>query len=116
MALNLLNKFSQVLITHKISIVSNDWLLHVHCRLVEIFGCRTDITFTEITTIAIGDFLQLPPVRAGAVYAEYKNGWLTFYPFLDLLKIAELTEVMQERCDAEFMNLLNHICLAELNN
>ena len=116
MALNLLNKFSQVLITHKISMVSNDWLLHVHCRLVEIFGYRTDITFTEITTIAIGDFLQLPPVRARAVHAEYKNGWLTFYPFLDLLKIAELTEVMQERCDAEFMNLLNHICLAELNN
>ena len=84
--------------------------------MVEILGCRTDITSSEITKIAVGDFLQLPPVRARAVYAEYKTGLLTFSAFLEFLKIAELTEVMQERCDTKFMDLFNHICLGELNN
>ena len=55
---NLRNKTAQVnvLIIDEISMFSNDFLLHVRCRLVEIFGCRTDIPFAWITIIAVGDF------------------------------------------------------------
>ena len=52
------NKLSQVkvLIIDEISMASNYLLLHVHCRLIEIFCCRTDIPFAEITITVAGDF------------------------------------------------------------
>ena len=64
MKLNLRNRSSQikVLIIDEILLVSNDLLLHVHCRLIEVFSCRTDIPFPGITILAVEDFLQLPPV------------------------------------------------------
>ena len=45
-----------MLIIDKTSMVSNDLLLHAHCRLVEILGSRTDVSFAGITIIAVGDF------------------------------------------------------------
>ena len=71
--------------------IFNDLLLHVHCRLVEIFCCRIDISFAEITITVVGDFLQLPPVKARPVYVEYERDWLNFAPLWKLFKIAELT-------------------------
>ena len=53
--------------------VSNDLLLHIHLQLTEIFASKDNIPFAGIIVIAVGDFLQLPPVRARPVYAEYKN-------------------------------------------
>ena len=60
--------------------------------------------------------MQLPPVRARPAYSEYKSDWLNFPPLWELVKIAELTEVMLQCDDAEFIDLLNHIPVAELNN
>ena len=108
---NLHNKLPQVkvLIIDEISMVSNDLLLHVRYQLVEIFGCRTDISLAGITVIALGDFLQLPPIRARPVYAKYKGDWLNFAPLWELFKIAKLTEIMRQHGDAKFIDLLNHI-------
>ena len=93
------SKLSQVkvLMIDEIWTVSNDLLLHSSCQLVEIFGCRNDIPFSGITIVAVEDFLYLLPVRTRPVYAEYKNDWLKF-------------------AHAEIIDLLNHICVAELNN
>ena len=79
---NLRNKLPQVkvLILDEISMVSNDLLLHVHLRLVEIFCCRTDIPFAGITIIVV-DFLQLPPVKARPVYVEYERDWVNLLHF-----------------------------------
>ena len=60
--------------------------------------------------------MQLPPVRARPAYSEYKSDWLNFPTLWELVKIAELTEVMRQCDDAEFIDLLNHIPVAELNN
>ena len=49
--------------------VSNDLLLHIHFRLTEIFASKGNFPFAGITVFAVGDFLQLPPVRARPVYA-----------------------------------------------
>ena len=84
--------------------------------MVEVFCCRNDIPLAVINIIVVGDFLQLPPLKARPVYAEYKSDWLNFAPLRELFKIAELTEVMRQRGDAEFIDLLNHISVAELNN
>ena len=38
--------------------------------------------------------MRLPPVKAGPVYAKYKNSWQSFVPIWEFFKITELTEVM----------------------
>ena len=60
------NRFSEVkvLITDEVSMVSNDLLLHIHLRLTEIFASKGNFSFAGITVIAVGDFLQLPSVKA----------------------------------------------------
>ena len=69
------NRLSEVkvLIIDEVSMVSNDLLLHIHLQLTEIFTSKGNFPFAQITVTAVGDFLQLPPVRARPVHAEYKN-------------------------------------------
>ena len=74
--------------------VSNVMLLHVHLKLVKIFGCTYNTAFAGITVIAVGDFMQLPPVKARCVYAEYKKSWKNFVPISKLPKISKLTEII----------------------
>ena len=59
------NRLSEikVLIIDEVSMVSNDLLLHIHLRLTEIFASKGNFPFAGITVIAVGDFLQLPPVK-----------------------------------------------------
>ena len=91
------------------------WFL-MTCSCMFICDCRTDIPFAGITIIVAGDFLKLLPLKARPVYAECKSDWLNFAPFWELFKIAELTEFIRQRGDAEFIDLFNHIRVAELNN
>ena len=64
---SLRNKFSKVkaIIIDEISMVSND------LQLVESFGCPNNTPFAGLSITVVGDFLQLPPVRAQPVYAEF---------------------------------------------
>ena len=91
------NRLSEVkvLIIDDVSMVSNDLLLHIHLQLTEIFAFKGNIPFAGIIVIAVGDFLQLPPVRARPVYAEYKNTWHNMDSLLGLFEIAEFTKVMR---------------------
>ena len=88
--------------------VSNKFLLNVHQRLVEIFGCSPHITFAGISVIACGDFYQLPPIQQRPAYAKF-DVILNICHCWRLFKIAELTEVMRERGDQELIMLLNNI-------
>ena len=71
----------------------------------------TPIPFADLSVVVLGDFLQLPSVRGKPIYAltddhERIEGFLS----LDLWKIfkfAELTEVMRQRRDIEFIEFLN---------
>ncbi|XP_057305364.1 uncharacterized protein LOC130642292 [Hydractinia symbiolongicarpus] len=110
------NKLSElrVIVIDEISMVSNKLLLHIHQRLTEIFGCADDIPFAGISVIACGDFYQLPPIQARPVYAEYKNSLLNLSHCWKHFKIAELTEVMRQRGDQHFIELLNNIRVEKL--
>ena len=59
------NRLSEVkvLIIDEVSMVSNELLLHIDLRLTEIFASKGKFPFAGITVIAVGDFLQLPPVK-----------------------------------------------------
>ena len=99
---SLRNKFSEV----KVSMVSNDLLFHIHLRLLGIFGCPNDTPFADLSIIVVGD-LQLHLVRAKPVYAESNDSWQNLVSLWNLFKIAELTEVMRQRGDGNFINLLH---------
>ena len=79
--------------------------------MTEIFASKSNFPFEGITVIAIGDFLQLPPI-----YTEYKNTWHNLDSLWGLFEIAELTEVMRQQGDNNFINLLNHVRTADLDD
>ena len=74
--------------------VSNVMLLHIHLKFVKIFSFTFNTAFAGITVIAVGDFMQLPPVKARCLYAEYKKSWKNFVPISKLSKISKLTEII----------------------
>ena len=72
------------LIIDEISMVSYETLTHIHKRLGEIME-KPHLPFGGISVIAVGDFFQLPPVKAPFVFQnarerphlwrEYFRGW-----------------------------------------
>ena len=112
------NRLSEVkvLIIDEVSVVSNNLLLHSHLRLTEIFASKGNFPFAGITVIAAGNFLQLPPVRARPVYAEYKNIWYNLDLLWGLFEIAELTEVMRQQGHNNFISLLNYVRTPDLDD
>ena len=69
-------------------------LFHIHLQLLGIFGCPNDTPFAGLSINAVGDFLQLPPVRRKPVYAECNDRGQNLVSLWNLFKTVELTEVM----------------------
>ena len=96
--------------------LSNDLLFHIHLRLNEIFGKRNDDPFAGLKVIAVGDFFQFPPVGGKPVYADYKNNWQYFNSLWKLFKVNyELMEVMPQRGDPQFIDLLNNVRTTDIH-
>ena len=56
--------------------VSNILLLvHINQRLVEIFGCNSNIPFSGLTVTFCGEFFKLPPIQARPIYSDYNDEW-----------------------------------------
>ena len=112
------NKLSElcIIIIDEISMVSNVLLLHIHQRLMEIFGCSTDLPFAGISIIACGDFYQLPPIQSRPVFADFKDPMLNMSHCWRFFKLAELTEVMRQRGDLTFISLLNNIRIGKVTD
>ena len=78
--------------------------------MTEIFASKGNFPFAGITVIAVRDFLQLPPVDT-----EYRNTWHNLDSLWGLFEIADLTEVTRQQGDNNFINLLNHVRTADLD-
>ena len=48
------------------------------------------------------------------VYTEYNDSWQKIVSLWNLIKIAELIEVMRQRGDDNFIDLFNHVRIVEL--
>ena len=110
---SLRNKLSEVkmVIADKFSMVSNDLFLKINARLLEIFICSTAVEFAGLTVVLVADLLQLPPVMGKPVYVTV-DGCVSLERHLGLhlwrmFQFAELTEVMRQRGDTKFIDLLN---------
>ncbi|MEO2221042.1 MAG: AAA family ATPase, partial [Nitrosopumilus sp.] len=99
----------QVIMIDEISMVSQQDLEFISQRLNEIFNCPPLSTiFANLTVIASGDFLQLPPVNGLRVYDDNKrNPMLSIDKVWNYFKMAELIEVVRQKDDM-FVNLLNN--------
>ena len=121
MRASLRNKLSEVklIMIDEVSMVSNDLFRNINRRLQEIFMCSTEVLFGGISIILIGDFLQLPPVKGKPIYAPFgyddKLDTLFGLELWHTFKFAELTEVMRQKDELEFVQLLNQIRIGNIN-
>jgi len=101
----------KVIIIDEISMVSNKLLLYIHQRLLDIFGYSGNHMkpFEGITVIVVGDLYQLPPVLQRPVYADYYDELYNLHHLWKVFKMCELTEIMRQRGDSIFSDLLNNI-------
>ena len=104
-----LSKLTLVIID-EVSMVGSNMLLEIHKRLQQIKGVSDDITFGGVSILAVGDLYQLPPVAqaplfstVGDCYAQlYRSGSL----WIDEFQLVELDEIMRQRGDSTFAELL----------
>ena len=97
----------KLIIIDEISMVGNITLLHIHQRLKEIFGSSNSQMFAGISVIVVGDMYQLPPIRKKPVFANFKNDVFNLYHPWHLFTMIELTEIMRQKDDQPFAELLN---------
>ena len=90
--------------------VSSMLLYQVNQRLNEIFGYSDQLPFAGMPVIVYGDFYQLPPVRGFPVYSSTRSiKRLLTLGLWRKFEMAELTKVMRQREDYQFINTLNKI-------
>ena len=97
----------KLIIVDEISMVSNITMLHMHLRLNEIFATCNSELFAGQSVIAVGDLYQLPPIRRKCVFENYNNDTLNLYHPWHIFKIIELTQIMRQKDDQAFTELLN---------
>ena len=113
-------KYSEVqaIVIDEISMVSGKLLYQVHRRLNEIFHPLQDIPFGGKAVLVFGDFYQLPPVQGKAVLMFDETNTSDRFLMLDLwrkFRLVELTEIMCQRGNAKFIELLNNIRVGTIN-
>ncbi|XP_066927184.1 uncharacterized protein [Clytia hemisphaerica] len=105
-----LSELQVIIIDDEISMVSKYRLLHIHQRLCNIFECTENVPFAAgISIITCGDFYQLPPIKGGTIFSLFPDALLNIDHCWRHFKIVELTEVMRQRGDQVFIDILNNI-------
>jgi hypothetical protein len=103
-----------VVIIDEISMVSNSMLNFIDQRLQSLKGTRTP--FGGVSIISVGDLYQLKPVSGDWIFNDMKHNASALARNLwkDLFSIFELTEIMRQKDDLEFAELLNRLRVNEL--
>ncbi|XP_072047334.1 uncharacterized protein [Amphiura filiformis] len=104
----------QLVIIDEISMVSATQLSYIHGRLQQIKGTSYTSYFGNVSILAVGDFFQLPPISPPTPlcfpHAEpLKDLWHS------LFEKVELTEIMRQRDDAIFAQMLNRLRVRKQN-
>ena len=97
----------------EISMVSNDLWKYVHLRLQEIKQCKEP--FGGVHIIAIGDMYQLQPVKVNYVFMDLQHNYgpLTTNLWREYITMYELDEIMWQKHDRQFAELLNRFHIGE---
>ena len=97
------------IIFDEISMVSNNMLRYIHLRLQDIK--QNNQFFGGVNVVAVGDFYQLKPVKGNFIFEDYKEdyGPLATNIWYEKFKIFELTEIMRQKDDRLYAELLNRL-------
>lgn len=81
----------------------------INLRLQEVFA--TEQTFGGVSIVAIGDLFQLKPVFDNWIFQQLKDGYgpLASNLWQEHFKVFELTEIMRQKEDSQFAELLNRL-------
>ena len=117
MSANQLNTFRikykhlKVVIIDEISMVGKTTFDFIGTRLQQLTGIRAP--FGGLRVIAVGDFYQLNPVNDRLVFLDPKEGAKALAPnsWKDHFKIYELVDIMRQKDDPKFAQLLNRLRL-----
>ena len=96
-----------LIIIDEISMVGNTTLLHIHQRLREIFDTPASKLFAGISIIVVGDMYQLPPIKRKPVFENFNNETYNLCHPWHLFSMIELTEIMRQKDDHPFAEMLN---------
>lgn len=100
----------KLLIIDEISMVDRKVLSFVHGRMRQIkqvSSSEKQSWFGNVSILAVGDFYQLPPVKAKSLMKpDCSQGFDIWH---DLFTVVELTEIMRQKNDQSFAELLNTI-------
>ena len=99
--------------------VGCNMLLEIHKRLQQIKGVLSDVMFGGVSILAIGDLYQLPPVGQPALFdtVHVTDAYTRLHGsgslWKDEFEMIELTEIMRQRGDTTFTELLCRVRLGE---
>ena len=106
---SLRSKLSRLMLD-EVSMVGSNMLLEIHKRLQQIKGVTDDVTFGGVSILAVGDLYQLPPVGQPFLFSAVSDGYAQLYGagslWIDKFQLIELDEVMRQRGDRAFSELL----------
>ena len=97
-------------IIDEVSMVGSNMLLEIHKRLQQIKGVSDDKVFGGVSILAVGDLYQLPPVGQAPLFSTVSDCYAQLYGsgslWVDHFLMLELTEIMRQRGDLAFSELL----------
>ena len=104
-------KHLKVVIIDEISMVGKKTFDFIDTRLQQLTGIRAP--FGGLSVIAVGDFYRLKPVGDRLVFLDLKEGAKALAPnsWKDHFKIYELVDIMRQKDDLAFAQLLNRLRL-----
>lgn len=102
----------QILIIDEISMISHKLMCYIHGRLRQIkHSGDEEQLFGRVSIVAVGDFYQLPPVKGDKLFSPRVIGKL----WTDYFEKVELQEIMRQKYDKIFAELLNRIRIKSKN-
>jgi PIF1-like helicase/Helitron helicase-like domain at N-terminus/Herpesvirus tegument protein, N-terminal conserved region len=107
----------KLIIIDEVSMVGTRMLHQIDARLKQIF--QTAKAFGGISILAVGDFRQLQPVGDGWVFKANTADALNTLagPTLwEMFSFYQLTEIMRQKDDALFANMLNRLAVGEMTS
>ena len=99
-----------LVIVDEVSMVGANMLLEIHRRLQQIKGVSDDAIFGNVSILAVGDLYQLPPVGQAPLFSTVSDCYAQLCGsgslWVDHFIMHELTQVMRQRDDQAFSELL----------